>query len=105
MRFIIMVLAVAICVGCGRDNSSQSTSSETHETQASAAPPPQPHAPTGDPATLPKVPADEAKIVAMLRERFGEATVRNINISVDNPQGSISVAMTGEVPNEEIRQA
>lgn len=58
-----------------------------------------------DPASLPKVPADPRQITAMLRERFGEAVARNIRVEVEDEANGKRVALSGEVPDEETRQA
>jgi WD40 repeat protein len=73
--------------------------------RSSAAPAESQHAPAGDPSTLPKVAADADRISAMLRERFGDAVARNVHVEVEDRGGGKRVGLTGEVPNEEIRQA
>jgi WD40 repeat protein len=62
------------------------------------------HAPAGDPASLPKISADENEIRKMLRERFGDVVARTIRVEVED-QGGKRVSLSGEVPSEEIRQA
>lgn len=89
------LLAILITFGCGPSDPAPSP----------PAPPDAARAPSGDPATLPKVAAHVDAITGMLRERFGEAVARNIRVEVENGPQGLRVGLTGEVPNDEIRVA
>jgi WD40 repeat protein len=94
MRYglFLAVLCCLLMAGCGK--SSGAGAPEVRE-----------HAPKGDPASLPKVAADESAIAAALKDRFGDAAARNIVVEVEDFGGGKKVTLSGEVVNDEIRQA
>lgn len=101
MRFshIALLLLPLILPCCGKGDTAESTS-ENNTPEVAVV-----HAPPGDPATLPKVPGDQASITQMLGSRFGDAITRNIRVEVTDQGAGKRVSLSGEVPNEEIRQA
>src|ERR1051325_8337158 len=72
MKRALFILPFLMLCCCGRNNAASTAASDVQE-----------HAPAGDPATLPKVPAQEDAIRKMIRERFGDATARNLRINVE----------------------
>jgi hypothetical protein len=92
-RSLLLSLALLLAA-CGRSSSTTGSSTE-----------PAQHAPPGDPATLPKVTATQNQIAALIRERYGDPIARNLFINVEDQNGGKRVSLSGEVPNEEIRQA
>lgn len=92
-----MVLACAVWMGCEKSSTAQAPPSPPAAAK--------PALPSGDPATLPKVPPTEQGILQMLRERFGADAVRTLRVEVDDRSGGTRVRLDGEVPTEEFRQA
>ncbi len=102
----LLVLLMSLSGGCDRDSVAQPAGSAGAAAgPAGTAAEAQVHASPGDPHALPKVPAQAEAISSMLGERFGEATARTIRVEVDKHGGGTRVSLTGEVPNQEIRQA
>jgi hypothetical protein len=52
-----------------------------------------------------KVPADAARITAMLRERFGAGVADAVRVKVAAAGGSVKVSLRGELPDEKTRTA
>lgn len=104
MKRATYLLSLALLVACGKNNAASSPTSERNSAASSAKSDLQEHAPKGDPASLPKIAADEQGIRKMIRERFGDATARNLRIAVGDQGGGKRVEISGEVPSDEIKQ-
>src|SRR5581483_550286 len=102
----VALVFLLMLAGCGGgDSASSAPAGGSSSANPAAAAPADVHAPPGDPSKLPKVPATFDAISQMLRDRFTEPVVRNVRVGIDTTTSGISVSLTGEVPNEEIRQA
>lgn len=93
---LVVVVGSLLIAGCSGEDAS------AEEAVDGAAAPVR--VPEGDPNDLPKVPADEASIRAMLRERFGDAVARTLRFEIED-QGGIRLGVQGEVPSDEVRVA
>jgi WD40 repeat protein len=97
-RVACAAVATLLLVACGRNSAPAAAGAGGGEE-------PLQHAPAGDPATLPKIEATPGGIAALIRDRYGAAIARNLNVGVEEQAGGKRVSVFGEVPNEEIRQA